>query len=114
MTAVALGAPGGWPGLFESGVCRAAFALLLALLMACLLVPWQRFGPYAPLAIPVLDLAAICLVRSGSVEGLPDLGILAVLPVLWVTASRLSGPAILSCHSSHWQWPLLCGLLGNS
>ena len=107
MTAVALAAPGGWPGLFESGLCRAAFALLLALLMACLLVPWQRFGPYAPLAIPVLDLAAICLVRSGSVEGLPDLGILAVLPVLWVTASRLSGPAILSIS---FFGPLLTGL----
>lgn len=107
MTAVALAAPGGWPGLFETGLCRAAFALLLALLLACLLVPWQRFGPYAPLAIPVLDLAAICLVRSGSVEGLPDLGILAVLPVLWVTASRLSGPAIVSIS---FFGPLLTGL----
>ena len=86
-TAVMLAAPGGWPGLFESGPCRAALALHLALLMACLLLPWQRFGPYAPLAIPVLDLVAIYLIRSGNVEGLPDLGILAVFPVIWITAS---------------------------
>ena len=118
-------------------------------LCAPLALSWPAFcalaavRAYAPLAIPVLDLAAICLIRSGSVEGLPDLGILAVLPVLWVTASRLSGPAILSisffgplltglpwllnggstrtesrppfsCHSSHWQLPLPCGFRGNS
>ncbi len=106
-TAVMLAAPLGWPGLFESGPCRAALALHLALLMACLLLPWQRFGPYAPLAIPMLDLVAICLMRSGSVEGLPDLGILAVFPVIWITASGLSGPAILSIG---FFGPLLTGL----
>ena len=107
MTAVVLAAPWGWPGLFESGLCLAAFALQLALLVACFLFPWQRFGPLAPLAIPALDLAAICLIRSTSVEGLPDLGLLAVLPVLWIAGSRLSGPAILSIS---FFGPLLTGL----
>ncbi|CAH0163537.1 Sensor histidine kinase WalK [Arthrobacter sp. Bi26] len=107
MTAVVLAAPWGWPGLFESGLWRAASALQLALFIACLLLPWQRFGLLAPLAIPVLDLAAICLIRSDSVEGLPDLGILAILPVLWITVSRLSGPAILSIS---FFGPLLTGL----
>ena len=107
MTAVVLAAPWGWPGLFESGLWRAALALQLALFIACLLLPWQRFGLLAPLAIPVLDLAAICLIRTDSVEGLPDLGILAVLPVLWITVSRLSGPAILSIS---FFGPLLTGL----
>ena len=107
MTAVVLAAPWGWPGLFESGQWQAALALQLALFIACLLLPWQRFGLLAPLAIPVLDLAAICLIRSDSVKGLPDLGILAILPVLWITVSRLSGPAILSIS---FFGPLLTGL----
>ncbi|BCW72298.1 hypothetical protein NicSoilB8_33420 [Arthrobacter sp. NicSoilB8] len=107
MTAAVLAAPVGWPGFFESALCRAALALLLALLMACLMLPWQRFGPYAPLSIPVLDLAAIGLIRSGGVEDLPDPGILAVFPVLWIAASRLPGPAMLSIS---FFGPLLTGL----
>jgi signal transduction histidine kinase len=105
--AIALAAPAGWPGLFDSSFCRAALGLQLALLVLCVLVPWQRLEPNAPLAIPVLDLVAIGLFRDGSVDGLPDLGILAVLPVVWISGSRISTPASLSlCFFG----PLLTGL----
>ncbi|WP_427129794.1 sensor histidine kinase [Pseudarthrobacter sp. S9] len=107
MAAVAIAAPAGWPGLLDSGLCLSALALCAALLAACVLVPWQRFGPSAPLIIPLLDLAAIGLTRDGSVEGLPDLGVLSVLPVVWISASRLSAPASLSLN---FFGPLLAGL----
>ena len=74
---------------------------------ACVLVPWQRFGPLAPLVIPVLDLAAIGLLRDGTTAGLPDPGVLSVLPVVWISASRLSAPASLSLSFSV---PLLAAL----
>jgi signal transduction histidine kinase len=107
MAAIVLAAPAGWPGLFDSSWCSAALALHLALFALCLLVPWQRVGPTAPLAIPVLDLIAIGLLRGGGVEGLPDLGILAVLPVVWISGSRISAPASLSLS---FFGPLLAGL----
>ena len=77
------------------------------LLAACVLVPWQRFGPLAPLVIPVLDLVAIGLLRDGSSAGLPDPGVLSVLPVVWISASTLSAPASLSLS---FTVPLLAAL----
>jgi signal transduction histidine kinase len=105
--AIVLGAPAAWPGLLDSSFCRAALALQLALLVLCLVVPWHRFGPNAPLAVPLLDLVAVALLRDGSVAGLPDLGILAVLPVIWISGSRIPLPASLSLS---FFAPLLTGL----
>jgi signal transduction histidine kinase len=61
----------------------------------------------APLVIPVLDLVAIGLLRDGTNAGLPDPGVLSVLPVVWISASRLSAPASLSLSFSV---PLLAAL----
>jgi signal transduction histidine kinase len=107
MAGVVIAAPAAWPGLADSTLCRYAFALQTALLASCVLVPWQRFGPLAPLVIPVLDLAAIGLLRDGTTAGLPDPGVLSVLPVVWISASRLSAPASLSLSFSV---PLLAAL----
>ncbi|MHA7222069.1 sensor histidine kinase [Arthrobacter sp. RHLT1-20] len=107
MAAVAVVAPAFWPGLFDNALSRAALALHTGLLLACILVPWQRLGPYAALVIPVLGLVAIGLTRGGGVEGLPDLGVLAVLPVVWISGSRLPAPASLSLS---FLGPLLAGL----
>ncbi|SDP37461.1 Signal transduction histidine kinase [Arthrobacter sp. ok909] len=104
---LALAAPEGWFGVLESGLWQAALALHLALLTACLLVPWQRFAPYAWRAIPMLDLIAVGLIRGAGVEGLPDLGILAVLPVMWISASGLPLAALLPIT---FFGPLLTGL----
>ncbi len=84
------------PALPDSLFCRYALGLQAAVLAACVLVPWQRFGPLAPLVIPVLDLVAIGLLRDGSSAGLPDPGVLSVLPVVWISASTLSAAASLS------------------
>ena len=107
MAGVVLAAPAAWPGLPDSALCRFALALQAVLLAACVLVPWQRFGPLAPLVIPVLDLVAIGLLRDGTSAGLPDPGVLSVLPVVWISASRLSAAASVSLSFSV---PLLAAL----
>ncbi len=107
MAGVVLAAPAAWPGLPGSTLCRFALVLQAALLAACALVPWHRFGPLAPLLIPVLDLIAIGLLRDGTSAGLPDPGVLSVLPVVWISASTLSASASLSL--SFWV-PLLASL----
>jgi signal transduction histidine kinase len=61
----------------------------------------------APLVIPVLDLVAIGLLRDGTSAGLPDPGVLSVLPVVWISASSLSAAASLSLSFSV---PLLAAL----
>ena len=78
MTAVVLAAPGAGRPL-RDGPCRTALALLGAP-HGLPPVALAAVRAAAPLAIPVLDLAAICLLRSGSVEGLStaSIGILAV------------------------------------
>jgi len=100
-------APAAWNLHLASAWGQAALALHAALFLACLLVPWQRFGPLAPLVIPVLDLAAIGLSRVAAAEELPGLGVLSVLPVVWISASRLSPAAIVSLS---FFGPLLAGL----
>ena len=107
MAGMVLAAPAAWPGLPESTLYRFALVLQAALLAACVLVPWQRFGPLAPLVIPVVDLIAIGLLRDGTSAGLPDPGVLSVLPVAWISASSLAAPASLSLSFSV---PLLASL----
>ena len=107
MAVVVLAAPVAWPGLTDSAWCRYALGLQAALLAACVLVPWHRFGPLAPLVIPVLDLVAIGLLRDGTPAGLPDPGVLSVLPVVWISASSLTAPASLSLS---FTVPLLAAL----
>jgi signal transduction histidine kinase len=100
LAGIVLAAPAAWPGLPDSILCRYAFGLQAALLVACILVRWQRFGPLAPLVIPVLDLVAIGLLRDGTTAGLPNPGVLSVLPVVWISASTLSALASLSLSFS--------------
>ncbi|MEQ4519391.1 ATP-binding protein [Pseudarthrobacter sp. B907] len=100
-------APAAWNLHTSSAWGQAALALHAALFLACLLVPWQRFGPLTSLAIPVLDLAAIGLSRVAAAEELPGLGVLSVLPVVWISASRLAPAAIVALS---FLGPLLAGL----
>lgn len=109
--AVVLAAPSAWPVLLSEPLFLSAVALHAALLLASFLVPWERLGPLAPLVIPVLDLLAIGLSRAGGAGSLPDLGVLAVLPVAWISGSGLSTAA---CLSLSFLGPLLTGLPGLS
>ncbi len=100
-------APEAWNLHWASAWGQAALAVHAALLAASFLVPWQRFGPLAPLVLPVLDLAALGLSRVAAAEELPGLGVLSVLPAVWIAASRLS-PAAIAAAS--FLGPLLAGL----
>ncbi len=61
-----------------------------AVLLACLLVPWNRL-PYASfLLIPYLDFIALGFSRQGSIDSLSGVGLLALFPVFWLAASGLA------------------------
>ncbi|MCX6497454.1 MAG: ATP-binding protein [Arthrobacter sp.] len=100
-------APAAWGLHLSSGWGQAALVLHSLIFLAAGVVPLQRFGPLASLAIPVLDLAAIGLSRFAAAEELPGLGVLSMLPVVWISASRLAPAAIVSIS---FLGPLLAGL----
>jgi two-component system phosphate regulon sensor histidine kinase PhoR len=71
--------------LFQLGLLLNAL-----LLIACVLVPWDRIPYPSFLAIPYLDFVAVGLLRQGSIETITGLGMLAVFPVFWLAASGLA------------------------
>lgn len=107
MAAVVLASPASWSRLFDEPLVASALALHAALVLACFLIPWERLRPLAPLVIPLLDLLAIGHSRSSSVDGLPDVGVLSILPVVWISTSALSSAA---CLSISFFGPFLAGL----
>lgn len=87
LAAFAIAAPAVWPTLIESPVFIASIILMGALFLACFLIPWERLPANAYLVIPVLDLLVIGLARNGAVPAVPGLGVLAIFPVIWLSAS---------------------------
>lgn len=87
LAAFAIAAPAVWPTLIESPVFIASIVLMCALFVACFLVPWERLPANAYLVIPILDLLVIALARNGAVPAVPGLGVLAIFPVIWLSAS---------------------------
>lgn len=87
LAAFAIAAPAVWPTLIESPVFIASIILMVALFLACFLIPWERLSANAYLVIPILDLLVIGLARNGAVPAVPGLGVLAIFPVIWLSAS---------------------------
>ncbi|QDG89169.1 cell wall metabolism sensor histidine kinase WalK [Pseudarthrobacter sp. NIBRBAC000502770] len=86
---IALITPSAWPSLLGSPWYGAGVALHGLLFLACFLVPWERL-PHRPyLLVPVLDFLAIGLMRNGAAPLLPGLAVLAVFPVIWLSASGM-------------------------
>jgi signal transduction histidine kinase len=81
--------PFAWPALLQSPVYIIALALHGVLFAACFLIPWERLNRRAYLVIPVLDLLAIGLSRNGAGSHVPGLVILAIFPVIWLSASGM-------------------------
>ncbi|MET3809510.1 ATP-binding protein [Arthrobacter sp. UYEF3] len=100
-------APAAWGLHLAGGWGQTALALHSLIFLASGVVPWHRWGPLASLAIPFLDLAAIGLSQLAAAEELPGLGVLSVLPVVWISSSQLSPAAIVSVS---FFGPLLAGL----
>lgn len=102
-------APAAWPAVLTSELFVASLVLHALLFAGCLLVPWERLGPHAQLVIPILDLVAIGLSRNGAAPNLQGLSVLAIFPVIWLSASGMAaktgiilsfvGPAVIGLPS---------------
>jgi signal transduction histidine kinase len=90
IAALVLAAPSFWPGLLNSSGFVAGLVLHGILFLSCFLVPWERLRPSACLVIPALDLLAIWLSRNGAGQILPGLALLAIFPVIWLSASGMA------------------------
>lgn len=77
------------PELLSRELFLLGLGLQAVLMLCCFAVPWERLRPAAVLAVPLLDFAAIGILRSGADGILPGLGVLAVFPVIWLAASGL-------------------------
>ena len=89
VAALAVATPFAWPSLLQSPAYVAGVILHGILFAACLAVPWERLAHRPYLLIPVLDFAAIGLLRNGAMPLLPGLAVLVVFPVIWLSASGM-------------------------
>jgi signal transduction histidine kinase len=87
--ALGIATPFAWPALLQSPVYIFALVLHGVLFAACFLIPWERLNRSAYLVIPVLDLLAIGLSRNGAGSLVPGLVILAIFPIIWLSASGM-------------------------
>lgn len=86
---IAVATPFAWPSLTHSPLYLAGIVLHAILFLGCFLVPWERLAHRPYLLIPVLDFAAIGLLRNGAAPLLPGLAVLVVFPVIWLSASGM-------------------------
>ena len=86
---LAAATPFAWPALLHSPLYMAGILLHGILFLGCFLVPWERLGHRSYLFVPVLDFAAIGLLRNGAAPLLPGLAVLVVFPVIWLSASGM-------------------------
>ena len=107
LAAMAIAAPAVWPTLIENPVFIASIVLMGTLFLACFLVPWERLPVNAYLIIPILDLLVIGLARNGAVPSVAGLGVLAIFPVIWLSAS---GSFVKTSIVLSFIGPLLIGL----
>jgi len=77
---VFLGAPDSFG---ETGV-QVGLGLAVLATLAALLVPWQRHGHQWLVIVPLLDVLVVTLLRDGVRDSFIAVGMLIVLPVLWL------------------------------
>ncbi len=75
-----------WPSLLDNPFFVAGVIMHLVLLVLSFSLPWERLPEHAYIAIPLLDFAAIAVTRQGVFEQIPGLGMLAIFPVIWISA----------------------------
>lgn len=75
------------PSLFTEPQVIVALWMNVALLAACVFVPWDKLRPGAYLIIPYLDFVAVAFFREGLQTLLSSVGLLALFPVFWLCSS---------------------------
>lgn len=90
ITILVVAAPAVWAGVLSSQLFMVSLLMHAAIFASCLLIPWEKLGPHAPLFIPILDFIAIGLSRNGAGASLQGLGVLAIFPVIWLSAANVS------------------------
>ncbi len=73
-----------YPTLLTDRMFLAGLGLLVLSLALAAFLPWTRLPPSAVMALPILDIAAIGVARSGAASQLNVVGLLAVFPVIWL------------------------------
>lgn len=117
MAAIVIAAPFAWPAVLANAVFIASIVLIGLLFLACFLIPWERLPPDAYLIIPVLDLFVIGLARNGAAPAIGGLALLAIFPVIWLSASgsftratiilSFFGPLLITAPSLIQKYPNL-------
>jgi two-component system phosphate regulon sensor histidine kinase PhoR len=69
--------------LLETGF-QVGLAVAVVASLAGMLVPWQRHGHQWLVIVPLLDVVVVAFLRDGVRESFPAVGMLIVLPVLWL------------------------------
>ena len=77
---VLAGAP---EALFETGF-QVGLGLLIVATLVGMFVPWQRHGHQWLVIVPLLDVVVVAFLRDGVRDIFPAVGMLIVLPVLWL------------------------------
>ncbi|MHA7264693.1 sensor histidine kinase [Arthrobacter sp. TMN-37] len=99
--------------LFADPLFPAGILLEAGLLLVCFVVPWQRLPAWVALGVPLLDFAALGLLRAGAGDYLSGVGVLAAIPTAWIAASRIpttAAAALTAGGSLCIVWgPLLAG-----
>ncbi|WP_433874513.1 sensor histidine kinase [Sinomonas atrocyanea] len=77
------------PGLASDPLFRSGMLAHAAMFIVACVVPWERLPPGAVLAVPLLDFVPIGMVRLAGIETIIQLGVLTVIPVVWLAWSGL-------------------------
>jgi two-component system, OmpR family, phosphate regulon sensor histidine kinase PhoR len=81
------------PELFRSSAFVLGVVIVFGVTGLCLIIPWSRIRVGWIVALPVLDIAAIALMRAGNHD--VQLSVLLILPTIWLaSAFRLPGAII--------------------
>ncbi|WP_309072196.1 HAMP domain-containing sensor histidine kinase [Arthrobacter sp.] len=86
------------PALLMNPLFLGGLVFHAVLLAAAFLAPWERLRDGSYVIIPLLDFLAIALTRNGAADVLPGLSLLAIFPVIWLSASEMKPwLSLLSC-----------------
>lgn len=73
-----------FPTLLTDRMFLWGLGILAVSLALAAFVPWSRLPPLAVMVLPILDILAIGVARSGAVNQINVLGLLAVFPAIWL------------------------------